>query len=112
MCGPRFTLKEQGARQVVLNAFERGVHPAGFARQLAAIFASGSRKEALHSVRVPTLVMHGEADPLVPLAGGIDTAQSIPDAKLHIIEGMGHELPPAAWPEIVEAIGGHTEGTV
>jgi pimeloyl-ACP methyl ester carboxylesterase len=112
LCGPRFPLEEQGARQVVLNAFERGVHPAGFARQLAAIFASGSRKEALRSVPVPTLVIHGDADPLVPLAGGVETAQAIPNAKLHIIQGMGHELPPAAWPEIIEAIGAHTEETL
>jgi pimeloyl-ACP methyl ester carboxylesterase len=108
LCGPRFPLDEQGARQVVLKAFERGVHPAGFARQLAAIFASGSRREALGSVAIPTLVIHGDADPMVPLAGGIQTAQAIPDAKLHIIEGMGHELPPAEWPEVIEAIGVHT----
>jgi pimeloyl-ACP methyl ester carboxylesterase len=112
LCGPGFALEEQGARQVALNAFERGVHPAGFARQLAAIVASGSRKEALRSVLVPTLVIHGDADPLVPLAGGVETARAIPNAKLHIIRGMGHELPPAAWPEIIEAIGTHTERTV
>jgi pimeloyl-ACP methyl ester carboxylesterase len=80
VCGPRFPLDEQGARQVVRDAFERGVHPAGFARQLAAIFASGSRKEALRSVQAPTLVTHGDADPLVPLAGGVETAQAIPNA--------------------------------
>jgi pimeloyl-ACP methyl ester carboxylesterase len=112
LCGPRFPLEEQGARQVALRAFKRGVHPAGFARQLAAIMVSGSRKDALRSVPVPTLVIHGDADPLVPLAGGVETAQAIPNAKLHIIQGMGHELPPAAWPEIIEAIGAHTEGTV
>jgi pimeloyl-ACP methyl ester carboxylesterase len=54
--------------------------------------------------------MADDADPLVPLAGGVETAQAIPKAKLHIIQGMGHELPPAAWPEIIEAIGGHTDG--
>ena len=112
LCGPRFVLEEQGARQVALNAFNRGIHPAGFARQLAAILASVSRKEALRSVRVPALVIHGDADPLVPLAGGVETAQAIPDAKLHIIQGMGHELPPAVWPEIIEAIGVHTGGVV
>ena len=112
LCGPRFALEEQGARQVALNAFERGVHPAGFARQLAAIVASASRKEALRFVPIPSLVIHGDADPLVPLAGGIETAQAIPNAKLHIIEGMGHELPPAAWPQIIEAIGAHTEVTL
>jgi proline iminopeptidase len=49
---------------------------------------------------------------LIPLAGGLDTAQAIPDARLHLVEGVGHELPPAVWPEIIEAIGLHTEGTV
>jgi pimeloyl-ACP methyl ester carboxylesterase len=112
LCGPRFALEEQGARQVALNAFERGVHPAGFARQLAAIVASASRKEALRSVLIRSLVIHGDADPLVPLAGGIETAQAMPNAKLYIIEGMGHELPPAAWPQIIGEIGVHTEGAV
>jgi len=113
--GPRFAVKaqrlEKGARQVALNAFNRGIHPAGFARQLAAIVASGSRREALRSVRVPALVIHGDADPLIPLSGGVETAQAIPNAKLHIIQGMGHELPSAAWPEIPEAVGVHTQET-
>jgi pimeloyl-ACP methyl ester carboxylesterase len=85
LCGPRFALEEQGARQVALNALERGVHPAGFARQLAAIIASASRKEALRSVLIRSLVIHGDSDPLVPLAGGVETAQAIPNAKLHIM---------------------------
>jgi len=89
----------------------RGIHPAGFARQLAAIVASGSRREALRSVRVPALVIHGDADPLIPLSGGVETARAIPNAKLHIIQGMGHELPSAAWPEIPEAVGVHTQET-
>jgi len=110
--GPRFAFEEQGARQVALNSFKRGVNPAGFVRQLAAIVASDSRREALRAVRVPALIIHGDADPLVPLAGGVETAQAIPNAKLHIIQGMGHELPPAAWPEIIEAVGLHTEGIV
>jgi len=111
LCGPRFAFEEQGARRVALNTFNRGIHPAGFARQLAAIVASGSRQEKLRSVRVPALVIHGDADPLIPLTGGVETAQTILNAKLHIIQGMGHELPPAAWPEILEAIGVHTQGT-
>jgi pimeloyl-ACP methyl ester carboxylesterase len=108
--GPRFPLEEQGARQVALKAFERGVHPAGFARQLAAILASGSRKEALRSVPVPTLVIHGDSDPLIPLAGGIETARAVPNAKLFVVQGVGHELPSEVWPEIIKAIGVHTEG--
>ena len=66
-----------------------------------------SRKQALGSVKVPTLVIHGDADPLVPVEGGIDTAKAIPDAELLIIEGMGHDLPPAVWPQVFDAIVEH-----
>ena len=91
------------ARQI----FARGLNPAGVARQFVAILASGSRKGALAEVRVPTLVIHGDADPLVPLACGVDTAESIPDARLLVIEGMGHALPITMWPRITAAIAGH-----
>ena len=87
--------------------FARGLNPAGVARQLTAIVASGSRKEALAAVRVPTLVIHGDADPLVPVACGVDTAASIPHASLLIIEGMGHALPITLWPRIIDAIAAH-----
>lgn len=100
-------LDEQRAREHAAKAYDRGLCPAGFNRQLAAILGSGSRREALHSVKIPTLVIHGRADPLVPVEGGIDTAQSIPGAKLLIIEGMGHSLPPVIWPKIIEAIAEH-----
>lgn len=69
--------------------------------------ASGNRKEALKSVQVPTLVIHGDADPLVPVEGGIDTANAIPGAELMIIEGMGHSLPPEVAPQVIEAIARH-----
>ena len=85
----------------------RGVNPPGIARQLAAIIASGSRQEQLSSVRAPTLVIHGAADPLVPLACGVDVARSVPGAELSIIEGMGHALPIAMWPRIVGTIAAH-----
>ena len=98
---------EASVRERAGRAFDRGLSPAGTARQLAAVLASGSRKEALKSVTVPTLVIHGDADPLVPVAGGIDTADAIPGAKLMIIKGMGHALPPAVWPQVIEAIADH-----
>jgi len=82
----------------------RGLNPAGAARQLAAILASGSRRRALRSVAVPTLVIHGDADPLVPLAAGTDTAASIPGAALMVLEGMGHTLPMRMWPRIHDGI--------
>jgi pimeloyl-ACP methyl ester carboxylesterase len=100
-------LDEAWVRENAGRAFDRGLSPAGTARQLAAIVASGSRKEALKSVTVPALVIHGDADLLVPVAGGIDTAETIPGAKLMIIKGMGHALPPAVWPQVIEAIADH-----
>jgi pimeloyl-ACP methyl ester carboxylesterase len=107
LSGPGYQFDEARARRHAERAFDRGVNPAGVARQLAAILASGSRKEALRSVSVPTLVIHGDADPLIPVEGGIDTANSVPGAELLIIEGMGHDLPPAVWPQVIETIAHH-----
>ena len=89
------------------RTFERGLNPAGVARQLRAILASGSRKARLGSVKTPTLVIHGTVDPLVRPEGGKDTAASIPGAKLMMIEGMGHALPIPMWPQIIDAIDRH-----
>jgi pimeloyl-ACP methyl ester carboxylesterase len=105
--GSDFPLNEERMREIAGRSCDRGLNPAGFGRQLAAVLASGSRKEALKSVDIPTLVIHGDADPLIPVEGGIDTAESISGAQLMIIEGMGHDLPPDIWPQIVEAIAGH-----
>ena len=107
LSGSEALFDESRARKQAGRAFERGLSPAGTARQLAAILASGSRKEALKSLTVPALVIHGDADPLVPVEGGIDTADAIPGAELLIIEGMGHDLPPAIWPQVIEAIARH-----
>ncbi|MCD6281826.1 MAG: alpha/beta hydrolase [Deltaproteobacteria bacterium] len=104
--GPSTSLDEPALRRLALRCFERGIHPAGVARQLAAIIASGSRKQALNGVKIPTLVIHGDSDPLVPVECGIDTANAIPGAKLKIIKGVGHELPPDIWKEVVDAISG------
>jgi pimeloyl-ACP methyl ester carboxylesterase len=89
------------------RTFERGLNPAGVARQLRAILASGSRKQRLASVKAPTLVIHGTVDPLVPPEGGKDTAASIPGAKLLMVKGMGHALPIPMWPEIIDAVDKH-----
>ena len=89
------------------RTFERGLNPAGVARQLRAVLASGSRKERLASVKAPTLVIHGTVDPLVRPEGGKDTAASIPGARLLMIAGMGHALPIPMWPEIIGAIDKH-----
>ncbi len=109
LSGPGFPVDEDYIAERAEQSFSRGISVAGTARQLAAILSSGSRKEALQSVTVPTLVIHGDADPLVPVEGGIDTANSIPGANLLIIEGMGHDLPPALAPQVIEAIVQHAK---
>ncbi|MEV6603432.1 alpha/beta hydrolase [Kutzneria sp. NPDC051319] len=85
-------------------AFARARNPLGFVRQLAAIMASGDRTEGLRSVKVPTLVIHGEVDTLLNVSGGKATAAAIPDSRLLLIPGMGHDLPKAIWPQVVDAI--------
>ena len=105
--GPGYPEDPERMKERAGRAFDRGLCPAGTARQLAAVLASGSRKEALKSVTVPALVIHGDADPLVPVEGGIDTADAISGAGRLIIEGMGHALPPALWPQVIGAIVEH-----
>jgi pimeloyl-ACP methyl ester carboxylesterase len=107
LSGPGFPMDEGRIRERAGRSFDRGLSPTGTARQLAAILTSGSRREALRSVKVPTLVIHGNADPLVPVECGKDTANSIPGAELMIIEGMGHDLPLEVAPRVIEAIVGH-----
>jgi pimeloyl-ACP methyl ester carboxylesterase len=90
--------------------YSRGLNPAGVGRQLRAILASGSRKARLAGVTAPTLVIHGTVDPLVRPEGGIDTAASVPGAKLLMVEGMGHAIPIPMWPQIIGAIAEHAHG--
>jgi pimeloyl-ACP methyl ester carboxylesterase len=99
-----FEFDEAGFRDRVGQAFDRSYDPSGVARQLVAVLADGDRKQRLRSVRVPTMVIHGKSDPLVPVEGGIDTADAVPGARLVVIEGMGHDLPRGAWRQIVDAI--------
>ena len=91
---------------------KRSFYPQGMPRQLAAIIADGDRRERLQSVKAPTLVIHGEADPLVPLAGGQDTAAHIKGSRLKTIPGMGHDLPLELVDEIADAIAEHAKGAV
>jgi pimeloyl-ACP methyl ester carboxylesterase len=87
--------------------FDRGLNPPGTARQLAATFASGNRTPALTRVKTPTLVIHGDADPLIRVAGGRATAAAITGAKREILPGMGHTLPRPLWPRIIDAMAAH-----
>lgn len=100
----RFPDEEARDRDRAVRNHARGLNPAGSARHLVAILASGSRKQALRAVSVPTLVIHGDLDPLVPLAAGIDTAETIPAARLLVLEGMGHAMPMPLWPRMIDGI--------
>lgn len=82
----------------------RAFNPPGVQRQMAAVRATGDRRARLAKITAPTLVLHGADDPLVPVAGGRDTAASIPGAELRIVPGMGHDLPPALYDTFVDAI--------
>ena len=93
-------------------AYDRCWDPEGRGRQAMAISSSPSRAEALRSLRVPALVIHGDADRLVPLEEGRATAEAIPGARLEIVEGMGHDYPPQFWPRMVELITTHARSAV
>jgi pimeloyl-ACP methyl ester carboxylesterase len=82
-------------------AYDRCFCPAGVGRQMAAVLRGGSRDEQLRTLDVPTLVLHGSRDTLIDPSGGRHTAEVIPGARYHEIEGMGHDYPPAVWPEWV-----------
>jgi len=106
---PGFPRDEEDILQRAGRAWDRGVNPAGFARQLAAVYASGDRTGALRSLDVPTLVVHGEDDPLIPASGGRATAAAIPGAQLWTVRGMGHDLPRDIWPDLIRRIGALAE---
>jgi pimeloyl-ACP methyl ester carboxylesterase len=99
-----FPFDEHRARQRAEAHYDRCYHPMGVARQLAAIIASGDRTDGLAKLSVPTVVIHGDADPLVTPTGGEATAKAVPDAEHVVIEGMGHDLPEGVWPAIIDAI--------
>jgi len=94
-------------RDMVARSYDRGHDPAGPGRQLGAIIASGDRTGELRTIATPTLVIHGSNDRMVARSGGIATAKAIPGARMMTVEGMGHDLPEAAWPQLIEAIAGH-----
>jgi proline iminopeptidase len=107
---PDFPMPEPELRARIGRTLDRSVCPAGVARQLVAIAANGDRSHLLKQIRKPTLVIHGASDPLVPVACGIDTASQIAGAALHIIEGMGHDLPPQLIGRLLALIEPHVQG--
>jgi pimeloyl-ACP methyl ester carboxylesterase len=96
LAGPGFAHPEGSQQQLVNDSLKRSSRPMGAYRQMLAAMADHERAGLLARITTPTLVIHGKADPLVPYACGEDTARRIPNAKLHGIEGMGHDMPPGA----------------
>ncbi len=107
---PAYPADEAVLQQKIESNFRRSFYPAGMARQMAAIIADGDRRARLAKVTAPTLVVHGEADPLVKVEGAHDTAAHIPGAKLKLFPGMGHDLPVELVEEMAEAIAEHAAG--
>jgi pimeloyl-ACP methyl ester carboxylesterase len=101
---PRYPMGDERVAELAGAMWDRGYSVSGIVRQIHAISASGDRTQALRRLTVPTAVLHGSADPLARPAAGRATAKAIPDARLRIFEGMGHDLPEALWPDFAEEI--------
>jgi pimeloyl-ACP methyl ester carboxylesterase len=107
---PGFEMDEADFRRRVIAATRRSFHPAGTMRQLTAIAADTRRADELPRIKSPTLVLHGRADPLVPVACGHDTARRIRGAKFHVVEGMGHDLVPGVVEHMLAQLVPHLQG--
>ena len=107
---PAYPVSEKLLYQRIDAALQRGSCPEGVARQMVAIAASGERTALLPNISCPALVIHGAADPLIPVACGIDTAALIPGARLEVIEGMGHDMPPQLIERLLALIDVHLQG--
>jgi pimeloyl-ACP methyl ester carboxylesterase len=100
-----YPLDESWLREIGARMYERGgFDPAARARQSAAMTASGDRRPALAALRIPTLILHGQNDPLIRPTGGMATAAAVPGAVLVVLPGMGHDLPQELWPKIIDHI--------
>jgi pimeloyl-ACP methyl ester carboxylesterase len=108
VCGsPGYPESLETRLAIAERRYLRNYDPAGVARQMAAVVHDGDRSERLKSIKVPTTVVHGADDPLIPLACGEDTAACIPNSRLLVVEGMGHNLPAALMPEMVKIVEQH-----
>ena len=99
---------DEVSRRNAIRDFDRSNYPEGGPRQMAAIYASGSRAEGLQKLQVPTLVIHGTDDQLITPSGGERTAELIPNSTLLMVEDMGHDMPQPLWPFYLDAISKHT----
>ncbi len=104
LLGPADPFDAEYEKMRIARAIDRAYHPAGFMRQLQAIMGTRGRLARLASVRVPALIIHGDADILVPVQNGRNVAAAIPGARLLEIEGLGHDIPKRVWPQVADAI--------
>jgi pimeloyl-ACP methyl ester carboxylesterase len=102
--GTAFPFDAEAVRRGAARSYDRAYHPKGTGRQFAAILAAGDRTEALRGIEVPTLVVHGTEDQVIAVSGGEATAAAIPGARLLLVPGLGHELPPGFWPTLADAL--------
>ncbi len=100
-----------GMRDRITRSYDRSYNPAGLARQMSAIVASGDFRKHTRSIKAPTLVLHGSVDPLVPIEGGRDVAKLVRGARMEVLEGMGHDVPPRFLPEITRHMLDHFGAT-
>ena len=96
-------------RAMMKLAQERAFYPAGPKRQMAAIIDTGNLRPVANRIKVPTMVIHGADDPLIPPACGKDIAANVKGARFELVEGMGHDLPPSKLPELVNLIADHCQ---
>ena len=101
---PAYPTPPDWLRERFTVSVRRSYRPAGTARQMVAIAADGDRSPMLGAIRMPTQIIHGEADPLVPVAAGRDLRAKIPEARIDLVAGMGHDLPAPLWPRLVDGI--------
>ena len=100
-----------GMRDRITRSYDRCYHPAGLARQMSAIVATGDFRKHTRNIKAPTLVLHGSEDPLVPIEGGRDITKLVPGARMEVLDGMGHDVPPRFLLEITRHMLDHFAAT-
>ena len=98
---------KNGMRDRITRSYDRSYNPAGVIRQMSAIIAAGDFRKYTRRIKAPTLVIHGNKDPLVPIEGGFEIARLVQDARMEVIDGMGHDVPPRFLPQITKLLLDH-----
>jgi pimeloyl-ACP methyl ester carboxylesterase len=104
IASPGYPFDEDAYRSLILEESSRACNPTGFARQIAAVAATGDLRPLLATITAPSLIVHGADDALVPVACGRDTAASIRGSEFVLIDGMGHDLPSPLYQTVADAI--------